>query len=217
MPVAPVISNFNAVESTDVRSFDLGLENALTILPGMQTPQQRHISEIVASYSNRLLGFIRARVASEQDAEDILQDVFFQLTDNLLSTRPIEQVTSWLFTVARNKITDRHRKKRETSIDAPSEDDENSLDLGELLSDADDTPEMVYLRSLFWKALAEALDELPPAQKDVFVMHEIDGMSFNEIAEITGIGVATLISRKRYAVIHLRERLSVLRTELLQS
>ena len=181
----------------------------------MQPSQHRHITEIIASYTNRLMGFIRRRVASEEDAEDILQDVFYQLTENLLSTRPIEQLTSWLFTVARNKITDRHRKKRETSLDAPAGDDEIGLDLDELLSEADNTPETVYLRSLFWKALEEALDELPPAQKDIFVMHEIEGLSFNEIAEITGIRVATLISRKRYAVIHLRERLHILHTELL--
>jgi RNA polymerase sigma factor (sigma-70 family) len=185
----------------------------------MQPSQHRHITEIIASHGKRLMGFIRGRVASDEDAEDILQDVFYQLTENLLSTRPIDQLTSWLFTVARNKITDRHRKKRETSIEAASGDEEGGMDLGvdfdELLSDADNTPETVYLRSLFWKTLEEALDELPRAQKDVFVMHEIEGLSFNEIAEITGVGVATLISRKRYAVIHLRERLHVLRAELL--
>ncbi len=184
----------------------------------MQPSQHRHITEIIASHSKRLMGFIRGRVASEEDAEDILQDVFFQLTENLLSTRPIEQLTAWLFTVARNKITDRHRKKRETSIDAPAgEEDEwgSDLDLDALLSDADDTPERAYLRTLFWKTLEEGLDELPQAQKDVFVMHEIEGLSFNEIAEITGTGVPTLISRKRYAVIHLRERLHLLRAELL--
>jgi RNA polymerase sigma factor (sigma-70 family) len=193
------------------------MEKAATISPGMSSPHDRHITDIITSHSKRLMGFIRRRVTSEEDAEDILQDVFYQLTENLLSTRPIEQLTSWLFTVARNKITDRHRKKRERSLDAPSgeEDEESGIDLDELLSDADDTPETVYLRSLFWKALEEALDELPAAQKEVFVMHELEGLSFNEIAEITGDRVATLISRKRYAVIHLRERLHVLRTELL--
>ena len=193
------------------------MEKAATISPGMNSSHDRHITDIIASHSKRLMGFIRRRVSSEEDAEDILQDVFYQLTENLLSTRPIEQLTSWLFTVARNKITDRHRKKREQSIDAPATDDEEEIgiDLDAVLSEADDTPETVYLRSLFWKALEEALEELPPAQRDVFVMHELEGLSFNEIAEITGDRVPTLISRKRYAVIHLRERLNVIRTELL--
>lgn len=194
------------------------MENAETITHGMQPSQQRHITEIIASHSKRLMGFIRGRVASEEDAEDILQDVFHQLTESLLSARSIEQLTSWLFTVARNKITDRHRKKRETHIETLRESgdgDEIAIDLDEFLSDADDTPETLYLRSLFWKELEEALEELPQAQKDVFIMHEIEGLSFNEIAEITGAGVATLISRKRYAVIHLRDRLQVLRNELL--
>jgi RNA polymerase sigma factor (sigma-70 family) len=193
------------------------MEKRATISPGMNSSQDRHITDIIASHSKRLMGFIRRRVTSEEDAEDILQDVFYQLTESLLSTRPIEQLTSWLFTVARNKITDRHRKKRETSLtpSAGEEEEEIGIDLDELLSDGDDTPETVYLRSLFWKALEEALDELPPAQRDVFVMHELEGLSFNEIAEITGDRVATLISRKRYAVIHLRERLHVIRTELL--
>lgn len=182
----------------------------------MQPSQHRHITEIIASYSKRLMGFIRRRVSSDEDAEDILQDVFYQLTENLLSTSSIDQLTSWLFTVARNKITDRHRKKRETSLDAPEGEEGGGPSLEELLSDADDTPETAYLRSLFWKVLQESLDELPQAQKDVFIMHEIEGLSFNEIAEITGTRVATLISRKRYAVNHLRERLRVLHTELLR-
>jgi len=181
----------------------------------MEPSQHRHITEIVASHGNRLMGFIRRRVASEEDAEDILQDVIYQLTENVLSTGPIEQLTSWLFTVARNRITDRHRKKRETSISATRGDDDPGIGLDELLSNTDDSPETAYLRSIFWETLDEALNELPPAQKDVFVMHEIEGLSFNEIAEITGTGVATLISRKRYAVIHLRKRLQLLRTELL--
>ncbi len=192
------------------------MQKALTILPGMQPSQHRHITEIIASYSKRLMGFIRRRVSSDEDAEDILQDVFYQLTENILSTSSIDQLTSWLFTVARNKITDRHRKKRESSLDAPAGEEGGGPLLEELLSDAGDTPETAYLRSLFWKVLQESLDELPQAQKDVFIMHEIEGLSFNEIAEITGTRVATLISRKRYAVNHLRERLRVLHTELLR-
>jgi RNA polymerase sigma factor (sigma-70 family) len=181
----------------------------------MEPTEHRHIAEIIASHSKRLMGFIRGRVASDEDAEDILQDVFYQLTESILSTRSIDQLTSWLFTVARNKITDRHRKKRESSIDALSGADDEGIDIDALLFDADDTPESAYLRSLFWKTLDEALEELPQTQRDVFVMHEIEGLSFNEISEITGTGVATLISRKRYAVIHLRKRLHDVRNELL--
>ncbi len=182
-------------------------------------PAHRHITEIVASHGKRLMGFIRSRVTSEEDAEDILQDVFFHLTENVLSPRPADQLTSWLFTVARNKITDRYRKKRETRLDdlGGADEDGVGLDLDQYLGNDDDTPERAYLRTLFWKTIEDALDELPKAQKDVFVMHEIEGLSFNEIAEITGTGVPTLISRKRYAVIHLRRRLDVLRTELLNT
>lgn len=197
-------------------SIESRVEKALIIPSAMQPSQHRHITEIIASHSKRLMGFIRGRVSSEEDAEDILQDTFYQLTQSVLSTGPVEQLTSWLFTVVRNRITDRHRKKRETSIESLAGDESDTgLNIDEFLSDADNTPETAYLRTLFWKTLEDALDELPQAQKDVFMMHEIEGLSFNEIAEITGTGVPTLISRKRYAVIHLRERLSLLRAELL--
>ncbi len=167
------------------------------------------------------MGFIRKYVASDEDAEDILQDVFYQLTESILSMRPIEQLTSWLFTVARNKITDRYRKRKHepAHLAAESEDEEQSRlsDLEGLLFNATDTPESIYMRSLFWKAFEDALNELPPAQKQVFVMHEIEGMSFNEISAVTGLGINTLLSRKRYAVLHLRKRLHDLRDEFLNT
>jgi len=187
----------------------------------MESSQDRHITNIITSHSRRLMGFIRTYVTSDEDAEDILQDVFYQLTESILSMRPIEQLTSWLFTVARNKITDRYRKRKHEPMhigpESEEEDQNRQSALEGLLFDATDTPESIYMRSLFWRAFEEALDELPPAQKEVFVMHEIEGISFNEISATTGLGINTLLSRKRYAVLHLRKRLHDLRDEFLNS
>jgi RNA polymerase sigma factor (sigma-70 family) len=175
--------------------------------------EKKNISHIVAEFSNRLFGFIKGRVASTEDAEDILQDVFYQLAG---STTPIEQLSAWLFTTARNKITDSYRKKKPELLEeifAADEEDEFSWD--EILFSADNNPETEYLRSVFWTTLQNALDELPPEQKDAFVMHELEDISFEEMSGISGIPAATLISRKRYAVLHLRERLEILKDELL--
>ena len=160
------------------------------------------------------MGFIRKRVANEADAEDILQDVFYQLIGN---TRPIEQLTGWLFTVTRNKITDKQRKKKPELLDDlySGGDNETTFDWSELFFDDTGNPETEYLKNLFWETLHRALDELPAAQRDVFVLNEIEGVPFREIAEQTGETINTLLSRKRYAVLHLRERLSTLRDELL--
>ncbi|MEJ7737921.1 MAG: sigma-70 family RNA polymerase sigma factor [Chitinophagaceae bacterium] len=177
------------------------------------TPKS-NIAQVISAYSKRLLGFIRKRVTTEADAEDILQDVFFKFLDN---TQPIEQLTGWLFTVARNKITDKQRKKAyETLANAFDGDGENNqFDWKEILFDQENNPETAYLRSMFWEELSNALDELPPEQKQVFILHELDGISFKQIALLTGESVNTLISRKRYAVLHLRLRLRKLRDELL--
>ena len=188
------------------------MQEAATIPPGM-TPKPT-IAQVIDAYSKRLLGFIRKRVTTEADAEDILQDVFFQFIGN---TQPIDQLTGWLFTVARNKITDKQRRRTyETLADAFDSDEGNSrFAWKEILFDEASNPETEYLRSMFWEALSSALDELPSEQRDVFVLHELDGISFKQIALQTGEPVNTLISRKRYAVLHLRERLRTLRDELL--
>ncbi len=174
------------------------------------------ITEVINAYSKRLMGFIRRRVNSEEDAEDILQDVFYQFIGN---TEPIEQLTGWLFRVTRNKITDRQRKLQPELIEDiygnNGEDDNEWTDWAELFSDAASNPETEYLRGLFWETLKAALEELPETQKQVFVWHEMEGLSFKDIAQQTGETVNTLLSRKRYAVLHLRDRLSVLRNELL--
>ncbi len=189
--------------------------NGAAILAGsMADNQRRNITTVINDYSKRLLGFIRKRVSNEADAEDILQDVFYQLIGN---TQPIEQLTGWLFTVARNKITDKKRKhKPELLEDLFSDSDaEEMLNWTELFFDIDNNPETDYLRSLFWEALNNALNELPEEQKSVFVLNELEGIPFKEISEQTGASVNTLLSRKRYAVLHLRERLQTLRDELL--
>ena len=188
--------------------------NALTIPANMTEKGKSNITEVINAYTKRLKGFIRKWVSNEADVEDILQDVFYQFIGN---TKPIEQLTAWLFTVTRNKITDKQRKQKpelinDLFIDA---EDEMSFDWSELFLDNSNNPETAYLRNLFWETLNEALEELPPAQKEVFVLNEIEGVPFKTISEQTGETINTLLSRKRYAVLHLRERLAGLRDELL--
>jgi RNA polymerase sigma factor (sigma-70 family) len=176
-----------------------------------------HVSRIVDAAGLRLMRFIRARVANETDAEDILQDVWQQLVTTL-EDGPVEHVAAWLYTVARNRIIDRYRKPRMASLDAlAAEIDPNDTTFeipDSLLGDAS-TPESESLRHLFWEQLHAALAELPQEQRQVFVWHELEGLSFQEIAELTGEKVNTLLSRKRYAVLHLRQQLQHLRHELL--
>lgn len=190
------------------------MKESLTIAPGMSADQKRNIAQVVRDYSKRLMGFIRKRVNNEADAEDILQDVFYQFIGN---TQPIEQVTAWLFTVARNKITDRNRKHKPDSLEdvfaAPE--GEETLNWTEFLFNSSDDPEKEYLRTLFWEELRVALDELPPEQREVFILNELEDVPFKDISEQTGVPVNTLLSRKRYAVLHLRERLASLRNDLL--
>jgi RNA polymerase sigma factor (sigma-70 family) len=190
------------------------MEDVLTIPTIMSAERSNNISSTIKTYSKQLLGFIKQRVASTEDAEDILQDVFYQFADN---QEPITQVTGWLYKVARNKITDSYRKQKLPLIEdlQPARSDEDTFDWKEIMLAADDTPETSYIRNLFWDELQLALDELPAEQRDVFVLNEMEGIPFKDIAEGTGVSVATLISRKRYAVLHLRERLGVLRDELL--
>ncbi len=191
------------------------MTTGVTIPPYMTADKKNNITRIINDYSRRLLGFIRKRVTNEEDAKDILQDVFYQLIGN---TSPIEQVSGWLFTVARNKITDRQRKKTfELAEDLVTggTDEDAAFDWTALLPDTGDDPETVYLRNFFWETLQEGLDELPPEQRDIFVLTELEGIPFKEIAAQTGENVNTLISRKRYAVLHLRERLALIKNELL--
>ncbi len=181
----------------------------------MTADKNKTITQSIKAYSKRLFGFIKQRVSSNEDAEDILQDVFYQFAGN---TEPIEQVTSWLFTVARNKITDRYRRQQLPLVDdlqPGSSSEEESFDWKDLVPANDDSPETAYLRNLFWEELQLALDELPAEQRNAFIQHELEGISFKDISNATGISVATLISRKRYAVLFLRDRLQGLKEELL--
>ncbi len=160
-----------------------------------------------------MFDFIRRRVRTDADAEDILQDVFYQLVTSFSVTEPIERVTSWLFTVAKNKIIDWYRKRRPQAL--PLHDEGGGpLNLEEILFDPGQSPDDVYARSMFWTELADALEELPEPQREVFVLHELEGKSFKEISEMTGEPLNTLLSRKRYAVLFLRERLRDLYEEL---
>jgi RNA polymerase sigma factor (sigma-70 family) len=188
------------------------MDAAVTLATSMQDVKRNNIADVVSTYSKRLMGFIRRRVNTDADAEDILQDVFYQFIGN---TQPIEQLTAWLFRVARNRITDVQRKHKPELLDDIYDSREDMLGWAELFSDINDNPETAYLRNMFWETLQTALDELPKEQKQVFVMHELEDVSYKDIAEITGASVNTLLSRKRYAVLHLRERLQVLKDELL--
>ena len=192
------------------------MDDVMTIQSAMVADRNRNITDTIKAYSKRLFGFIRQRVASKEDAEDILQDVFYQFAGN---ADEIEQVSSWLFTVARNKVTDSYRKQKLPLIDdlsfAASQDEER-FDWKEFLLPDNQTPETAYLRNLFWEEMQQALDELPAEQCEVFIQNELEDIPFKVIAEQTGVSVATLISRKRYAVLHLRERLLVLKEELMK-
>ena len=173
----------------------------------MAEERNRTISGVISAYSRRLFRFIRGRVSSNADAEDILQEVWYQLSKGV-DIDSIEQMSAWLFRVARNKVTDRYRKQSpELFEDFGIEDDEDEVPFRELLIAEDLPPEMENLRELFWEELFEALDELPEAQRDVFVWNELEDQTFQEISDRTGVNIKTLISRKRYAVKHLRERL----------
>ena len=173
------------------------------------TEQDRQISEIVAQERSRLRNFIRRRVPDPSDAEDIVQEVFYELVEANRLLMPIEHVTGWLFRVARNRITDLFRKKRpKTFGDAAVEGEGGELlQIEDLLPSPDAGPEALYVRNVLFEELELALDELPEEQRDVFLAHELEGRSFKEMAAQTGVSVNTLLSRKRYAVLHLRERL----------
>ena len=175
----------------------------------MPIDQDRRISEIVRREQSRLRHFIRRRVPDPRDAEDILQDVFYELVEANRLLMPIDHVTGWLFRVARNRITDLFRRKRPEPFSdrTAANDDGDVLSLEDLLPSADAGPDALYARRVLLAELALAVDELSPDEREVFVAHELEGRSFKEIAAETGVNLNTLLSRKRRAVRHLRERL----------
>jgi len=185
----------------------------------MAPEQDRRISEVVDLERARLRNFIRRRVSDERDVEDILQDVFYELVEAYRTMKPIERVSAWLYRVARNRITDLFRKKRPEALDKDQLEgvgDGEPLLLEDLLPSPDAGPEAVYARTLLLEELDAALDELPEEQSQVFVAHEIEGRSFKELAQATGLNVNTLVLRKHYAVVHLRERLEAIYNEFLR-
>jgi len=190
--------------------------NEAASLERMALEQDQRISEVVKRERSRLGNFIRRRVPDPRDAEDILQEVFYELVEANRLLMPIDHVTGWLFRVARNRITDLFRKKKPESFsDAAVEDDDGELlRLEDLLPSPDAGPDALYARGVLLDELELALDELPDEQREVFVAHELEGLSFKEIAADTGVSMNTLLSRKRYAVLHLRERLQEIYDEL---
>jgi RNA polymerase sigma factor (sigma-70 family) len=179
--------------------------------------QNAEITQTVRQEQSRLLNFIQQRIPDRAEAEDILQDVFYQFTEAYRTIQSVERVTAWLFTVARNKITDRYRKKRPEPFShkqVATDEDGAGLRLEDILPDMSTSPDGEMMRTVVWNAVEEALGELPAPQREVFVMHEFDDMSFKEISAQTGTVVNTLLSRKRYAILHLRKRLRALYDEL---
>jgi len=175
----------------------------------MALEQDERISEIVERQQSRLRNFIRRRVPDPRDVEDILQDVFYQLVEANRLLMHIDHITGWLFRVARNRIIDLFRKRRPESFDAASIADENDdlLQLEDMLPSPDAGPEAIYARRALLDELAHAVAELPREQREVFIAHELEGRTFKELAATSGVSVNTLLSRKRYAVLHLRARL----------
>jgi RNA polymerase sigma factor (sigma-70 family) len=195
------------------------MDTVRPIPTAMSIEQNHRITSVVNDAGRRLMRFIRARVRSEADAEDVIQDVWQQLAVSL-NAGPIEQIGSWLYTVARNRIIDRYRKPSMTSLDALDDtdsgsDDELSFDFAAFALRDDHTPRTAHLHRLFWETLHTALAELPESQRHVFVWHELEGLSFQDIAALTGDNLNTLLSRKRYAILHLREQLTPLRADFL--
>jgi RNA polymerase sigma factor (sigma-70 family) len=186
-------------------------------LSAMALDPDQPIVDVVTREASRLRRFIRRRVPDARDAEDILQDVFSELVEANRLVMPIEHVTAWLFRVARNRITDLFRRKRPDPWTAPPHelDDEDRLELEDLLPSVQGGPDVVYARRILLDELAQAIAELPEAQRAVFVAHEIDGRSFRELSVETGVSVNTLLSRKHYAVRHLRARLRTLYDEFM--
>jgi RNA polymerase sigma factor (sigma-70 family) len=182
------------------------------------TEQDRQISEVVVEQRGRLRNFIRRRVPDPSDAEDIVQEVFYELVEANRLLMPIEHVTGWLFRVARNRITDLFRKKKPETFSGAAVEDEDGelLQFEDLLPSPDAGPEALYFRNVLLDELEFALGDLPVEQREVFVAHELEGRSFKELSAESGVSVNTLLSRKRYAVLHLRERLQSIHDEFMK-
>jgi RNA polymerase sigma factor (sigma-70 family) len=174
--------------------------------------QDKLISQAMERDEPRLRSFIRKHVADTGEAEDIVQEVFYELLEAYRLMKPVEHVTAWLFRVARNRMIDLFRKKKPESLNERvySSEDGDTLLLEDLLPSAESSPEAAYARNMLLDALEDALEELPAGQRDVFIAHELTGLSFKEISTETGLSVNTLLSRKRYAVLHLRRRLQAI-------
>lgn len=193
--------------------------DALPSVASMTEPD-RHIAEIIAGERSRLRNFIRKRVPNEADAEDLLQDVFYEVIEAYRLMEPVQRWSAWMFKVARNRIIDFFRTRRlETSASDPVgvSDEGEELLLEDVLPSPEAGPAEAYVRVVLLHELEEALDELPKEQRDVFIAHELEGASFKEIAARTGVGVNTLLSRKRYAVLHLRRRLRAIYEEVVKT
>ncbi|HUB83088.1 MAG TPA: RNA polymerase sigma factor [Bryobacteraceae bacterium] len=195
------------------------MEDALSLAAdgaGRRTEQDRSIAAVIQREGRALLRFIRRRVKDQADAEDILQDVFYELTQAYRLMNPIEQAGAWLYRVARNRIIDSFRKKKPELFGSLPENanGDEALSFEDLLPSPEAGPDAVFARGVLLEELDAALDELPAEQREVFVAHEIEGRSFQEIAREKGVSVNTLLSRKRYAVLHLRRRLKAIHNEL---
>jgi len=191
--------------------------NTLRLSPAMSAERRVIVEQTVSAERNRLFNFIKKRVSDPGDAEDILQDVFYQLWQGYDTIENVERITSWLFRVARNKIIDRYRKLKPASfseIESVRSDDEAPLLLADVIGDTSSSPDDVYTRELIWESIEEVLAELPKSQREVFVWHELEDLSFREMSERTGDSINTLLSRKRYAVNYLRKRLQNLYNEI---
>ena len=186
----------------------------------MTDNQNDSIGEVIQDYGKRLFSFIRNRVSEPEEAEDIFQDVMIELTQSYRMMQPIEKVAAWLYRVARNKITDKYRKKRTFSLEDQQSfrgnDDGEQLYLQDLLRSNSESPDSKFDKTLIYNAIELALDELPTEQREVFIQHELEGKSFKQIAEDTGISINTLLSRKRYAILALRKNLQELYNELME-
>jgi RNA polymerase sigma factor (sigma-70 family) len=176
--------------------------------------EKANIVQAIKSYGKQLFGFIRSRVPTNEDAEDILQDVWYQLS-NQSSPEEIDSVSGWLYRVAKNKITDKYRKKKENSLEDFFTDDDEGLNIAEIFLADENNPDTKELQQLFWETLFEALDELPQNQRDVFILNELEDKTLQQIANMKNENIKTIISRKRYAVLHLRKRLEDLYNEFI--
>jgi RNA polymerase sigma factor (sigma-70 family) len=184
----------------------------------LMNDQDRQISEIVAEERSRLRNFIRRRVPDPADAEDILQEVFYRLVEANRLLMPIDHVTGWLFRVARNRITDLFRKQKPEAFSSTVENKNGELlTIEDLLPSPDAGPEALYVRNVLLDELKLALDELPAEQREVFIAHELEGRSFKDLSAESGVNINTLLARKRYAVLHLRERLQSIYEEFLSN